>query len=1489
MSEQQKEIKKRSKLWKWILVPLLLLLLILAGARWLVQSDMLMDYLRTTAEKEVSSQINGNLSIGSLKGDLLHGIQLADLKITDEDGSDVLVIDSIRVDYTLRNLVRQPYEVDNVIVNGLDGYGEQFGDGVWNFEKLFPPAAEAEAAEETDLPFWKVNYLRIAGSSVSIVSARLPDGKLAVQNLDLEGNIGYSEIGWGVSIDDLRFMLDETRFVQPAEVEASADLLDEQVTLEKLLFNTGRTFMESHANMKSMDQIRGELEFAPLSWLDIKSYVDIPVEQDVSGRIGFEGGLADLTLRLDLEANGLDAFHLEGLLHLDERSSLSEFRVEVRNFDGPVFTGDPLAPAIESLGLAGTGNIVFDEPETGRFDGKLTAAGITLDENSMDDLTMDFSWLESSMDVEIAAGHRGQSVEAIAEIRDLFSDLPSWAASLAGNEINLAVLFDNPELESLVNVTIFAEGRGFELSEEMFTVEASVFDSRWGDQPISQIGFDGGLSANHINGFLNIEIGNSRIGSEVFAEGWQTEPVYSFSARMMEFNLADLTGMEEFPTHLNATFDGHGMWFDPEKLELNANLEFAPSLVNNEPIENLKADLEIRNQTVIVTDAELISQIADASFSLRQHLFDFRDVNNTFDIDARIKDIQPLSPLLGVDSLKAGGEFTGSLYRQVEGDLQFNGSMYLEEIVYDTLFTIEMVEGNILARLPEEPELDIDLDIRTPVVNGFALQTVSLSTRIVLHEEMTAGILSLDFVQDEENAVHHKGRFEYLENDLLFRTDELEFRTPDRTLNLQRPFELTWKENVVRMDTLHIQSPEGTAYLKLAIPYLDENRQELTLDASLLDLGTLQRSVLDEHYVDAFLSGQLEFKRENEDITSNLGLLFSEITYHNGVIDSLKIDMDIREKRLLASIGAWEGQNELLRMNGDLPYEPGDPLTFDEEFFEQPVEGEVILPSTPIAFWKQFLGDEVELDAEGDLAFSSQIRGTAGTPELSGKLDLKRGNLSGVSIDSIAVDFGYSHAESTIRLDGDITSLGAKIAGFEAILPLYLDMQALRVDLPDESDEVYASFVSDDFDLAILNDFLDRDLMRDLRGRLSGNVELHGPIASLEPSGNIRLRGGNLRVIPAGITLGEIASDIRIEPDMVRLESFSMRSGPGRFTASGSVELQDMTPGNIDLVLRANQFRASNTVDINAVVDLNSRLLGTFESPQLTGSLSFRSGFVNLQNFGEQAVEDVQLEDEPETVNIAFYDAMGVEMRVLFDRQFFIRNRQYLDMEIELAGEIDLVKEAGTDLQMFGSIEGVRGYARPLGRNFTLEEAVVTFYGPINNPEMNVRTVHRPPQAAEEISIWYIIEGTVEDPDFRFESEPFLELQDIISYTLFGRPFYALESWQQAISGGSRGTSAADVALDLILDRVEMLAAQQLGIDVVQIDTDRSGSSQSTTIKTGWFLTNRTFFAVLNEISGTSPKTLFMLEYMIRRNLELIVIQGDDSREGIDLRWRYDY
>jgi hypothetical protein len=94
--------------------------------------------------------------------------------------------------------------------------------------------------------------------------------------------------------------------------------------------------------------------------------------------------------------------------------------------------------------------------------------------------------------------------------------------------------------------------------------------------------------------------------------------------------------------------------------------------------------------------------------------------------------------------------------------------------------------------------------------------------------------------------------------------------------------------------------------------------------------------------------------------------------------------------------------------------------------------------------------------------------------------------------------------------------------------------------------------------------------------------------------------------------------------------------------------------------------------------------------------------------------------------------------------------------------------------------------------------------------------------------------------------------------------------------------------VEVLLDRVEVLASEQLGIDVVRIDNQQRGSDRATSILTGWYLDRRTFFAMINELSS-DPKTLFVIEYLLTEELELILIQGDDSRQGVDIRWEYDY
>jgi autotransporter translocation and assembly factor TamB len=256
-----------------------------------------------------------------------------------------------------------------------------------------------------------------------------------------------------------------------------------------------------------------------------------------------------------------------------------------------------------------------------------------------------------------------------------------------------------------------------------------------------------------------------------------------------------------------------------------------------------------------------------------------------------------------------------------------------------------------------------------------------------------------------------------------------------------------------------------------------------------------------------------------------------------------------------------------------------------------------------------------------------------------------------------------------------------------------------------------------------------------------------------------------------------------------------------------------------------------------------------------------------------------------------FYDSLVVTMNLSVKPEFRIQNQKYADMEVGLDGSVDVVKEKQGELQLFGTINGRKGFIRTLGKRFKMETAQMQFSGPPDNPSLDMRFSHEPPQPEERIVIYYVITGTLQQPEFSYESEPQMELENIISYTLFGQPYYALESWKQMVARpeGGGGGVASNLMTEALLNRVESLATRKLGVDVVQIENNQSGAGGGTSIKTGWYLNERTFLAILNNISGSTPNTTFILEYMLRKNLELILTQGSESREGIDLHWQKDY
>lgn len=1486
MSEDKSHKKRSFK--GWIIAAIVLLVLLISG-RFVLKSDWLFNKVRGIAVEQANQQLNGTLSISSMQGDLLNGFTVRDIAIRDSSSSqEIAQIDSLKIQYDFFSVIFSPHTVEAVDLFGADIFAEQYADSSWNILNLIP--ASEQPAQESEPLYWQVENFTISGTNIEVQSDQyLPDGHLFVDDLNAGLSAGMLESGISGTLRELDFSLREGRLPNSVDIYLAGAADGDRYSLDSIVINTGRSMLRGSAEYEEGGEINQQLELSPLSWQDLANYTaDAPLRQNLQIELGASGMLDNMQLTLDASGTGLDQFQIQATLSLQDTLALKQAQITAEGLNVQRLTGLENTPVIQSLNLQGDGNIPFNSFEQSNWQGSLQISGGQYQQYAVDQLNTNFGLQQGDLDLDGLISYQNESVDISAEIDSLFGNQPGWEFHVNSAQFNPGLWLQEQAYAGNLNINIDAMGNGFDTENFSGSADVVVSGEEIYGQQFSNLSFFGSFDQQRIDGELNGQLQESRANIDFTVFDWQSLPEYEFNLTMNRLNIAELNGMEEFPTFLNGTIEGRGSSFNPEQMTVMATANFDSSIVNREAIEELNTDLRIENQFLIVEEGSLVSPIADASFSLDHHISDLTNSANRLNFDASLKDLQPLAPLFEVETLSSEGSINGNLGRNSEGTLEFNGELDLENVEVDTLFSAQEISGRVVSYVLDDPEFDLNVELSEPSVYQQGVQDMQIYVYAKRRESQTEGNIKFSLTNGNDSSLQHQGEFTVDSTQTTLTTNQLVFATDLRELTLEQPFNLTYANSTLQVDSLTMSSDQGDAYLQFYAPRIDSLNQQVSLDAQNLNLGVLQQTILKESYFDGYLNGSISFQNTPDNLEASVVGDLTELRFSSGEMDSLHVDLDLKNEWLNASIESWHENKQLAQGTFRVPYLPGDPLTFDDQFFERDIEGDFRVNESRLAYWLSFLPEGVPEETSGTVEMETTLGGIAGNPDLEGHISISDGLFSGIRVDTVGMDITYLHENENITLNGSVLKDQRTILDFNADLPFLVDLKSGQVNVPSGDDEIFVDIQTNNFDLALFNSYVDRELVRSIQGRLEGNVTLSGAMDDLQAEGTMELARGSMRIIPAGITLTEVSSTVNFQRETVELQRFSATSGSGRLRASGAVQMQSLNLEQMDIDISASRFRLLNTNDYRANIDLDASLSGTASEPTLTGNLNFLNGFYFLQDFGENSVESVELENENEPeMSYSFYDSLSMEMTIGFDEGFFIRNRQYLDLEVEMGGEVDLVKESNQDLQIFGTLEGIDGYARPLGKEFDLEEALVSFYGPVNNPELQIRSQYTPPQSAG-VEIYYIIEGTLEDPEFRFDSQPQLELQDIISYTLFGRPFYELESWEQVVAGSGNSPSAADYALEVVLDRVEMLASQRLGIDVVQIDNSDSGSN-NTVIKTGWYINRSTFFAILNEIDGTNPKTLFTLEIMLQDNLELVITQGDDTRQGIDLRWKKDY
>src|SRR5438876_7359906 len=111
-----------------------------AAAIIVAQTAWFKNLLRAYIVREASQYLNGQLSIGRLGGNLFFGVELENVGVS-MDGSQVVAVKDLGLDYSVFELISKGLSVDSIRVNKPVLYLRREGD-TWSISRLIKKQAQ---------------------------------------------------------------------------------------------------------------------------------------------------------------------------------------------------------------------------------------------------------------------------------------------------------------------------------------------------------------------------------------------------------------------------------------------------------------------------------------------------------------------------------------------------------------------------------------------------------------------------------------------------------------------------------------------------------------------------------------------------------------------------------------------------------------------------------------------------------------------------------------------------------------------------------------------------------------------------------------------------------------------------------------------------------------------------------------------------------------------------------------------------------------------------------------------------------------------------------------------------------------------------------------------------------------------------------------------------------------------------------------------------
>ena len=413
-----------------------------------------------------------------------------------------------------------------------------------------------------------------------------------------------------------------------------------------------------------------------------------------------------------------------------------------------------------------------------------------------------------------------------------------------------------------------------------------------------------------------------------------------------------------------------------------------------------------------------------------------------------------------------------------------------------------------------------------------------------------------------------------------------------------------------------------------------------------------------------------------------------------------------------------------------------------------------------------------------------------------------------------------------------------------------------------------------------------------VRGTLAASATLSGTRANPLWNGTLQADQLALRSIVNGISFsrGELRATLageRITIDRFYLQGRGGVETGGTLLASGTTEFRRVTVDGvsqrqpyINLQATATKLRVSSRADRRLTLSgqLQAELVGT--ALQIRGGLRADSALFVLP-------------DESTPSLGADVVVRGTETALVTPGAFRVRPDVLIDIDLgddfqvsgqglqtRLAGKINVrsTPELPTP-RVLGDVRTERGSYRAYGQQLTIENGVLRFTGPYDNPTLDITAVR--PNSSQRVGVQ--ISGTAQVPRVRLFSDPELPDSEKLAWLVLGRP---------ASGAGAEAAVLQQAALALLAGRDGRLdggLASALGLDEVSFagsGTNADGSAASAALTLGKRLSNNLYLSYERSLAGALGTVSIF--YDVSRRLTVRARAGEENALDLIFTIQYD-